>query len=291
MFAALAVILLLGSASFAVAEEAIVEDLALVVTETPLYASLEIYAPVVSNVAKGTVAQLLAQRIDQYDVTWYQVSLKDGAKGWLTDAISLRISRAELKALLQKVTTDEFAEWRRLHAEEADERLETGMSELDLLLRRGLPIKKREVPGAVVWHYPHEEVVLNAGTITAIITNHSTKNDFILNFKAAGNTKLSIVTAEEPIAKKFSVQRTGRYRFSTLWQGMSNASASVSYRLTADGIEVAEFRANQRLHAGKRVSLGEVDLESEVEYQLEINCSGNGICSAGSIWGEYQYTK
>jgi hypothetical protein len=277
------------------------EDLVLVIRQTPVYASLELYADILFSAQEKQIYPVLDQLIDQHGLDWYKIRTKDGIEGYLSDAILLRIERAALSKIADRIDISELARWDQslilsLHSRPP----ETGISTTQLLLMFGEPEEIQPISDMSNWSFPSYDFLVKDDVVSAFLQKGSAGKQrkwTISNFSLSGEGWSRTGTKETAIANfdgdkgecqlLFVANEGGRYLLSTAWSINRENSASVRYIIEKNDVAEDQFLVNQRLYNGATIPLGVVDLEKGESYLLRIFADDQQRFAVGPVTFEY----
>jgi hypothetical protein len=271
-------------------------DHAIVLRETQVFASLEVYAEIIETVQAKQFFPILRLVEDQYGIMWAMVQLDAERVGYLTDIVAVRKSAAELEGILAEVAPEEIDGWdQQMVNSIQNEELEVGMNRTQVLIAAGLPLGQRPVGAWQELRYARQTVLLRDGLVAGItrvdrlpldraVVLDITAKDPELTFAGGAwqDNPVADVTYRRDgsgsgsALYRFNAAVAGRYRISASWIVHDGNSPDVSYRISHRRSEIAEFRANHRLHNARFVELGTLELPDEGPVTIEVK-SGDGL--------------
>lgn len=274
-------------------------DHAIVLRETQVFASLEVYAEIIETVQAKQFFPILRLVEDQYGIMWAMVRLDAERIGYLTDIVAVRKSASELEGILAEVAPEEIDGWdQQMVNSIQNEELEVGMNRTQVLIAAGLPLGQRPIGDWSELRYARQTVLLHEGQVAAItrvdrlpldraVVLDITAKDPELTFAGGAwqdNPVADMLYRRDGSGSGSAIYRfnpavAGRYRLSATWIVHDGNSPDVSYRISHRRSEIAEFRANHRLHNARFVELGILDLPGEGQVTIEVkSVDGLPIC-------------
>lgn len=293
-------LLLLGfQPVFAADVAAVPLDYAIVLRETQVFASLEVYAEIIETVQPKRFFPVLRLVEDQYGIIWAMVRLDEERVGYLTDIIAVRKSATELEGILAEVPVDEIDSWdQQMVNTIQNAELEVGMSRTQVLMAAGLPLGRRPIGTLEELRYARQTALMRAGAVVAItrVDRLPLDRSVVIDvraqdpeFTAQGGDWQDLMVGDMTYRReskgdgsamiRINPPVAGRYRLSAQWSVNDGNSPDVRYRISSRRIELAVLRANHRLHDGRLVDLGEVELKTDDPLTIDVrSADGAPFC-------------
>lgn len=292
------IIMLLASAP-ALSADLIPRDYAVVLRDTPIYENLELYAKVLGNASAKDVYPLISLKEDEYGILWAEVSLDDSGEktGFLTDVVSIRLTRDVLESVLSNISPEQFSLWdQEILDGIVGQSVDTGDGYITMLLAQGSPVATRELGDAVEYAYPERRYLVRAGEVVACLTQQRVAANKRINlelatsdpgFELAGGRwsgeEIRINSIESGQAfYSFIVPASGAYSFTLKYAWNENYSSNVNVTLIEAGTETCRFYLNQKL-ARQSALLGQTTLRAGEQYQLAVKAADGLPFSTGTV--------